>query len=82
MADTDKTDDLLNQTPPHNIDIEKALLASLMSIEEAYDKIADIVSKDDFYAGRHQHIFDAIAHLAAVNEPYDTVMVHDMKRRG
>lgn len=48
MADTDKTDDLLNQQPPHNIDIEKALLASLMSIEEAYDKIADIVTKDDF----------------------------------
>ena len=77
MADNEKTDDLLNQTPPHNIDIEKALLASLMSIEEAYDKIADIVTKDDFYAGRHQYIFDAIAHLAAVNEPYDTVMVHD-----
>jgi len=77
MAENDKTDDLLNQTPPHNIDIEKALLASLMSIEEAYDKIADIVTKDDFYAGRHQYIFDAVAHLAAVNEPYDTVMVHD-----
>ena len=56
MAENDKTDDLLNQTPPHNIDIEKALLASLMSIEEAYDKIADIVTKDDFYAGRHQYI--------------------------
>ena len=47
MADNEKTDDLLNQTPPHNIDIEKALLASLMSIEEAYDKIADIVTKGD-----------------------------------
>lgn len=56
MADNEKTDDLLNQTPPHNIDIEKALLASLMSIEEAYDKITDIVTKDDFYAGRHQYI--------------------------
>lgn len=71
------TDDLLNQQPPHNIDIEKALLASLMSIEESYDKVAEIVTKDDFYAGRHQHIFAAIAHLAMLNEPYDTVMVHD-----
>ncbi|MDO5769525.1 MAG: replicative DNA helicase [Psychrobacter sp.] len=77
MAETNKTDDLLNQQPPHNIDIEKALLASLMSIEEAYDKVSEIVTKDDFYAGRHQHIFAAIAHLASVNEPYDTVMVHD-----
>ena len=69
--------DLLSQQPPHNVDIEKALLATLMSIEESYDKISDIVSKDDFYAGRHQHIFAAIAYLAQVGEPYDTVMVHD-----
>ncbi|WP_019673074.1 replicative DNA helicase [Psychrobacter lutiphocae] len=69
--------DLLNQQPPHNIDIEKALIASLMSIEDSFDKISDIVSKDDFYAGRHQHIFAAISHLAQVGEPYDTVMVHD-----
>ena len=77
MAETSKTEELLNQQPPHNIDIEKALLASLMSIEEAYDKVSEIVTKDDFYAGRHQHIFSAIAHLASVGEPYDTVMVHD-----
>lgn len=77
MAETSKTEALLNQQPPHNIDIEKALLASLMSIEEAYDKVSEIVTKDDFYAGRHQHIFSAIAHLASVGEPYDTVMVHD-----
>lgn len=77
MTDKTTSEDLLSQQPPHNIDIEKALLASLMSIEESFDKIADIVTKDDFYAARHQHIFAAIMHLAAVNEPYDTVMVHD-----
>ncbi|PNK61670.1 replicative DNA helicase [Psychrobacter sp. FDAARGOS_221] len=69
--------DLLSQQPPHNIDIEKALIASLMSIEESFEKVSDIVSQDDFYAGRHQHIFAAISHLAMVGEPYDTVMVHD-----
>lgn len=74
---TTSKNSLLNQHPPHNIDIEKALLASLMSIEESYDKVSDIVSKSDFYAIRHQHIFDAIHHLALANEPYDTVMVHD-----
>lgn len=58
--------DLLSQQPPHNVDIEKALLATLMSIDESFDKISDIVTKDDFYAGRHQHIFAAIAHLALV----------------
>lgn len=77
MTEANKTDALLDQQPPHNIDIEKALLASLMSVEEAFDKVSEIVTKDDFYAGRHQHIFSAIAHLASVGEPYDSVMVHD-----
>lgn len=76
MSDDDKKD-LLKQQPPHNIDVEKALLASLMSVEESFDRIADIVSKDDFYAHRHQHIFSAISHLASLDEPYDTVMVYD-----
>ena len=42
MSDKTTSEDLLSQQPPHNIDIEKALLASLMSIEESFDKIADI----------------------------------------
>ncbi len=67
----------LAQHPPHSIDIEKSLLASLMSIEESFDRISDIIGKEDFYALRHQHIFDAICHLANAQEPYDIVMVCD-----
>lgn len=70
-------DSVLTQHPPHNIEIEKALLASLMSIEESLEKVSDIVSQDDFYATRHQKIFNAIENLARANLPYDTVMVHD-----
>lgn len=77
LTNSTTKENLLTQHPPHNIEIEKALLASLMSIEESLDKVADIVSKDDFYATRHQKIFDAISHLALANLPYDTVMVHD-----
>lgn len=74
---TTQTDDLLKQTPPHSLDIEKALLASLMNIEEAWDSISDLVVKEDFYAHRHQQIFNAISHLVTNNEPYDIVMVRD-----
>lgn len=65
------------QHQPHSIDLEKTLLASLMSLEESYDRISDIVSKDDFYAQRHQMIFEAISMLANSNEPYDAMMVAD-----
>lgn len=74
--DTSK-DDLLSLQPPHNMDIERALLASLMSIDDAFEKIDGIVKAEDFYGDRHKHIFNAISHLARVNQPYDTLMVYD-----
>lgn len=71
------SDNPLNLQPPHSMDIERALLASLMSIDESFDKIESIVTSDDFYGDRHKEIFDAIAHLSRVNQPYDTLMVRD-----
>lgn len=71
------SDNLLTLQPPHNMDIERALLASLMSIDDSFEKIDNIVKTDDFYGERHRHIFNAINHLSRVNQPYDTLMVHD-----
>ena len=67
----------LTQHKPHSIDLEKSVLASLMTLEESFDRISDIISSQDFYAKRHQLIFDAIRHLSNANEPYDVVMVVD-----
>ncbi|MCL1623411.1 replicative DNA helicase [Moraxella sp. Tifton1] len=74
---TPKVDDLLSLQPPHSIDIEQALLASLMSIDESFESIDNIIKEDDFYGERHKHIFRAIAHLSKVNQPYDSLMVYD-----
>ncbi|WP_051012767.1 replicative DNA helicase [Moraxella macacae] len=62
---------------PHSIDLEKSVLASLMSLEESFERISDSINEKDFYAQRHQLIFNAIMHLANRNEPYDVVMVSD-----
>lgn len=70
-------DDLLSLQPPHNIEIERALLASLMSIDESFEKVDSIIRDEDFYGERHKHIFRAITHLSRVNQPYDSLMVHD-----
>ncbi|MFW2177426.1 MULTISPECIES: replicative DNA helicase [unclassified Moraxella] len=67
----------LTQHQPHSIDIEKSVLASLMSLDESFERISDIIAKSDFYAQRHQLIFEAISHLANASEPYDVVMVMD-----
>lgn len=61
----------------YSIDVEKALIASLMSIEDAFDRIASKVDIDDFVAGKHQVLFTAIKDLSKQGLPYDSVMVHD-----
>ncbi|OOS07772.1 replicative DNA helicase [Moraxella cuniculi DSM 21768] len=79
--DNDKPDGLMSRQPPHNIEMEQSLLASLMSIPEAFTNIETIVSSEDFYGERHKKIFDAINHLANINQPYDALMVHDYLER-
>lgn len=62
---------------PHNVGLEQGLLSALMNVEDAYDSVSDTISGDDFFHDRHRHIFNSIAYLAAANEPYDIVTVHD-----
>ncbi len=65
------------RTPPHNIAMEQAVLAALMTISDAHEKISDLLNEKDFYAPRHQLIFKAIGHLALGSLPYDSMMVMD-----
>ena len=41
------------KTPPHSIETEQSVLGGLMLDNQAWDKIADIITDDDFY--RHDH---------------------------
>lgn len=61
--------------PPQNLDSEKAVLGSIMMRAGIMHDIADIISADDFYSDRHQHIFRAIQELSLKNEPIDLVSV-------
>lgn len=61
----------------YNIELEKSVLASLMSIEGLLESSGLVISKDIFYAGRHQVIFEAIQSLHGKKEAYDAVMVMD-----
>ncbi|OOR92115.1 replicative DNA helicase [Moraxella caviae] len=74
-------DSLMNLAPPHNIDIERALLASLMGIDESYEKVDGVVKEEDFYGERHKLIFRAITQLARVNDKHDALMVSELLTR-
>lgn len=68
---------LIDTEPPHNIDIEQALLASLMSIDESFESVSTIITADDFYGERHRLLFGVISHLSKIQQPYDMLMVYD-----
>lgn len=61
----------------YNLDIEKSLLASLMSIEKSLEHVVSKIDGNDFAASKHELIFTAIKALDKSGVPYDTVMVHD-----
>lgn len=61
----------------YNLELEKSTLSSLMSIEDSYLAISHLVTASDFYAVRHQMIFENITWLSNNNQPYDGVMVRD-----
>ncbi|MDX1480850.1 MAG: replicative DNA helicase [Woeseiaceae bacterium] len=65
------------KVPPNSIEAEQALLGGLMLDHKSWDKIADVVSAEDFYRKDHRLIFAAIASLAEDANPCDVVTVSE-----
>lgn len=61
------------RVPPHSIEAEQAVLGGLMLAPEAYDRINDQLTDNDFYRRDHQLIYRAIRELAEKSRPYDAV---------
>lgn len=55
--------------------MERALLGALMLSQNAMYEVADIVSIESFYSGKHRIIFDAMLSLHEKSEPIDVVTV-------
>ncbi len=65
------------KVPPHSIEAEQSLLGGLMLDHQSWDKIADVVTAQDFYRKDHRLIFGAIASLAEAASPCDVVTVSE-----
>ncbi len=61
--------------PPHSIEAEQSVIGGLLLENEALDKVADILSAQDFYQHDHKTIFEHIAKLIERNRPADIVTV-------
>ncbi len=61
------------RVPPQDVEMERALLGALLLNQNAMYEVADLVSIDSFYAGKHRTVFDAMLGLYAKGEPIDVV---------
>lgn len=63
------------RTPPSDVNAEQALLGSILLNPKGLTEILDFLKAEDFYAGKHQKIFRAMATLNDKGEPIDLVSV-------
>ena len=63
------------RVPPHSVEAEQSLLGGLLLDNQAWEKIADLVSVDDFYRDDHRRIFRHIGKLIEAGRPADVVTV-------
>ena len=64
-----------NKLPPQNIEAEQSVLGSLFINKDAIDKIADLLTPEDFYRKAHEIIFRTILGIYKKNEPIDLLTV-------
>ena len=64
------------RVPPHSVEAEQSLLGALLIDNQAFDRIADIVSGDDFYRDDHRRIWKHIQKLVENTRPLPSVKHH------
>jgi replicative DNA helicase len=63
------------KVPPHSVEAEQSLLGGLLLDNQAFDKIADLVTAEDFYRDDHRRIYRHLARLIEHAKPADVVTV-------
>jgi replicative DNA helicase len=63
------------KVPPHSVEAEQSLLGGLLLDNQAFDRIADLVTADDFYRDDHRRIFRHLSKLIEHAKPADVVTI-------
>ena len=68
------------RVPPHDKDLEEAVLGALMLEKDAYTTICDLLKPESFYEPANQKIYEAIQSLGAAQKPIDMLTVVEQLR--
>src|SRR5690349_6296685 len=59
------------KVPPHSIEAEQSLLGALLLDNQAFDRVADLVTGEDFYRDDHRRLWRHIARLVEASKHKD-----------
>ncbi|MCL4816245.1 MAG: replicative DNA helicase [Flavobacteriales bacterium] len=69
--------------PPQAVDLEEAVLGSILLEREAMNAVVDILQSESFYKDSHKIIYEAIHNLFKRSEPIDILTVtQELKKTG
>src|ERR1051325_6494446 len=61
------------KVPPHSIEAEQSLLGALLLDNQAFDRVADLVTGEDFYRDDHRRLWRPLARRIEAAKPADGV---------
>ncbi len=61
------------RVPPQSVEAEQAVIGGLMLAPDAIDRVADLLTENDFYRRDHRLIYRGIRELAEKGKPFDAV---------
>ncbi|MEM7519337.1 MAG: DnaB-like helicase N-terminal domain-containing protein, partial [Planctomycetota bacterium] len=65
---TGETQDVENETVPHNIEAEQQLLGAILTKNDIYDRVAQIIDESHFYDPVHARIYEIASARIAKNQ--------------
>lgn len=69
---------IIEETPPHNLEAERTILGSILVDSKNLDKVLSIILPGDFYSEANRTIFSAMIVLRNSNKPIDTLVLTDL----
>ena len=69
------------RVPPQSIEAEQSVLGGLLLDNAAWDRVADLVTEQDFYRADHRVIFQHVGALIEHGKPADTLTVGESLER-
>src|SRR6476620_4792545 len=66
-----------DRLPPHAIEAERCLLASMMLDKEMIGQVVQIVDREAFFQADHQIIFDVLVKMYEQNRPVDAIILRE-----